>query len=134
MTAREKFCKWALLWLLIYSIPRSIHEIIGYDLLNTTYAYDALYFIMLIATVIQGIIGIIAWVKINRDNERGKTMLLTTYGLTCGIYGLYFLFLTAMLLVPDSVFYPFEYFSILNLFGFSAAVLLLQHFWTKDYF
>ena len=134
MTTREKFCKWALLWLLIFSILRPISEIIGYDLLNTTYVYDALYFIMLIATVIQGIIGIIAWVKINRDNERGKTMLLTTYGITCGLYGLYFLFLTFLLLVPDSIFYPFEYFSILSLFGLSAAVLLLQHFWTKYLF
>jgi hypothetical protein len=134
MTTREKFCKWALLWLLVYSILRPFRDIIDFGLLNTTYVYDALYFFMMIATVIQGIIGIVAWVKIHRDNERGRTLLIGTYGFTCGIYGLYFLFLTVLLLVPDSIFYPFEYFSILNLFGFSAAVLLLQHFWTKDYF
>ncbi len=134
MTIPEKLCKWTLFWLLIYSVLRPIRDIIDMNLLNTTYVYDALYFFMMVVTVIQGIIGIIAWFKINNDNERGKTLLISTYGITCGLYGLYFLFLTALLLVPDSIFYPFEYFSILNLFGFSAAVLLLQHFWTKYLF
>lgn len=134
MTTREKFCKWALLWLLVYSILASIRTLITYDLAHTTYSYDAILLILLIATVGQGILGIFAWFKLHRDNDRGKTMFLSIYGLTCGLYGLYFLFLTVLLLVPDSIFYPFEYFSILTLFGLSAAVLLLQHFWTKDYF
>ncbi len=134
MTIKERLCKWALLWLLLFSLLRPIREIIDYDLINTTYTFDALYFFMMIATILQGIVGIIAWVKINKDNESGKNLLIGTYSITCGLYGLYFLWLTVLLVVPNTVFYPFEYFSILTLFGLSAVVLLLQHFWTKYLF
>ena len=134
MIIKEKICKWALLWLLLFSILQPIRKIFDYDLVNTTYTFDALLFLMLIATTIQGIIGVIAWFMINRDDDRGKSLLIRTYGLSCGIYGLYFLFLTVLWILPNTVFYPFEYISILSLFGLSAAVLLLQHFWTKYLF
>ena len=134
MTLKEKICKWALLWLLVFSVLRPIRLLIDNDFLQTQYALNAILYIALIATVIQGIIGIIAWFKINRDNERGKSMLLTTYGISCGIYGLYVLFLTFLWIVPAGVVYWGEYFAYLTLFGLSAAVLLLQHFWTKYLF
>ena len=134
MTIRERLCKWTLLWLLLFSVLRPILKILDYDLINTTYTFDALLFFMLIVTVVQGIIGVIAWFMINRDNEKGKNLLIGTYAVTCGLYGLYFLFLTVLWILPNTIFYPFEYISILTLFGFSAAVLLLQHFWTKYLF
>ncbi|MBR6825087.1 MAG: hypothetical protein IKM59_00920 [Oscillospiraceae bacterium] len=134
MTLKEKICKWALLWLLVFSVLRPIRLLIDNDFLQTQYALNAILYMALIATVIQGIIGIIAWFKINRDNERGKSILLTTYGISCGIYGLYVLFLTFLWIVPAGVFYWGEYFAYLTLFGLSAAVLLLQHFWTKYLF
>ncbi len=134
MTRGERFCKWALLWLFLYSILRCIRLLIDNDFINATHAIDVLLYIALIATVIQGIIGIIAWSKINKDDEGGKNLLIGTYGVSCGIYGLYFLFLTFLWILPSGIVYMGEYLAILTLFGLSAAVLVLQHFWTKYLF
>lgn len=132
MTAGEKFCKWGLLWLLIFSIFQCVREIISYDLINTTYFYDALLFLIMIATIIQAIIGIISWVKINRYEERAKTWLMVTYGVSGGIYGMYLVVQLLFLVIPGMIFNIYEFIYFFTLFGLSAAVLVLQHFWTRD--
>ena len=133
LSQTERICKTSLLILLIFSITESIRVLIGYDLLNTVYVFDAILVLLLIITVIQGIIGIIAWVMLHRDNERGKELFVKIYAVAFGLYALYGLFLLITLLFPKTfVYYPFEFMSIFSLCFLNGAVLLLQHFWTRD--
>ena len=130
---KEKLCRDSLLILLIFSIIESVRVIWQYDIVNTVYVFDALLLILLFLTLFQGILGIIAWIMLARDNEKGKSILIKTYGVTFGLYGLYSLFLLITLCFPKTfVVYPFELMSIFSLCFLSGAVLLLQHFWTRD--
>lgn len=135
LSRTEKLCKYSLLALLIFSIIASLRTMIRHDLIYAIYDIDAILFFVLLFTVIQGIVGIIGWIMIAAENERGKNVIFKTYGVSFGIYGLSFLFLLITMALPKYfVFYPFAFITVLLLFLLSGAVLLLQHIWTRYIF
>lgn len=128
----EQFCKWTLFGILLLSIIAPVPIIIATDLINTLYIFDAILFFLLIAAGIQGVVGMVGWVMLCRDNETGKKLLIGTYLTTLAGYGIYSFCLWISILVPGPfIVYPIECFSIFTLFHISAAVLQLQHFWTR---
>lgn len=132
LSRAEKLCKFSLLALLIFSIIASLRAMIRHDLIYAIYDIDAILFFALVFTVIQGIIGIIGWIMLAAENERGKNVIFKTYGVSFGIYGLSFIFLLITMALPKYfVFYPFAFVTVLLLCLLSGAVLLLQHFWTR---
>ena len=135
LSRTEKLCKYSLLALLIFSIIASLRTMIRHDLIYAIYDIDAILFFVLLFTAIQGIVGIIGWIMIAAENERGKNVISKTYGGSFSIYGLSFLFLLIMMVFPKHfVFYPFAFITVLLLFLLSGAVLLLQHIWTRYIF
>ncbi len=134
LSRSEQFCKWALLGLLVFSVLCPIWCIINYDLLYATESIIAMLAIVLIATAVEGIIGIVAWCMISRDNEDGKKVLFRFYASTFGMHGLIFLSLVLIPIFTDIVFFASEYYVSLALLGNSAAILLLQRYWTKYLF
>ena len=132
LSRTEKLCRDALLILLLFSIEESVRVLLQYDLFNSVYVFDSILIILLAITLIQGVVGIIGWIMLVKDNESGKNLLLKTYAVSFGLYGLYSLFLLITLFFPNVfVVYPFELMSIFSLCFLSGAVLLLQHFWTR---
>ena len=132
---KEKLCRAALLILLIFSIIESIRVIWQYDPVKTVHVFDTLLLLLLFITLFQGIVGIIGWIMLVRDNEKGKGVLIKTYVVSFGLYGLYSLFLLISSCFPNTfVVDPFELISIFSLCFLSGAVLVLQHFWTRYIF
>ena len=135
LSKSEQFCKWALLAVLLFSIGGPVPLILELDLLSTYYVFDAILFFLLILTGIQGVIGLIGWIMLSRDNKAGRKLLIGTYLTTLAGYGLYSLFLQFTLLFPGTFnIFPLEIISIFSLFAISAAIFLLQHFWTRYIF
>ena len=133
LTEKEKFCKWSLLLILIFSIIAPVSIIQRLDLLRTQYVFDAILFFLLIATSIQGLVGLIGWFLLNRDDERGKKVFVSTYLATLAGYGIYGLYLLVTLIFPDNfAIFPLEIYSIFTLLANSGIILLLQHFWSRD--
>ena len=133
LTEKEKFCKWSLLLILIFSIIAPVSIIQRLDLLRTQYVFDAILFFLLIATSIQGLVGLIGWFLLNRDDERGKKVFVSTYLATLAGYGIYGLYLLVTLIFPDNfTIFPLEIYSIFALLANSGIILLLQHFWSRD--
>ena len=133
LTEKEKFCKWSLLLILIFSIIAPVSIIQRLDLLRTQYVFDAILFFLLIATSIQGLVGLIGWFLLNRDDERGKKVFVSTYLATLAGYGIYGLYLLVTLIFPDNfTIFPLEIYSIFTLLANSGIILLLQHFWSRD--
>ena len=132
LTRSEGFCKWTLFGILLLSIAAPVPLILKLDLLNTYYVFDSILFFLLIITGVQGIVGLAAWIMLCRSNEKGKRLLIGTYLTTLAGFGLYSLYLLVTLLIPDLFYHvPLELISIFSLFANSAAVILLQHFWTR---
>lgn len=128
----ERICKWTLLGVLLLSLVAPVPLILKLDLLHTDYVFEMILFFLLSATCIQSIPGLIGWVMLHRFNEKGKKVLMGTYLTTLAAYGLYSLFLLVTLLFPGTFhIFPLEIVSIFSLFALSAAVFLLQHFWTR---
>ena len=134
LSKTERFCKWMLFAILLLCIIAPVPIILATDLIHTLYVFDAILFFLLIATSIQGIVGMIGWVMLSRDNENGKKLIVGAYFTTFAVYAAYSVFLWMTILLPIFVFYPLECFSIFTLFHISAAVLQLQHFWTQYIF
>lgn len=131
----ERFCKWTLLGVLLFSIGAPVPLILALDLLRTYYVFDAILFFLLLLTGIQGVIGLIGWIMLSRDNAKGKRLIIGTYLTTLAAFGLYSLFLLVTLLFPGAFqIFPLEIISIFSLFSNSAAIFLLQHFWTRYLF
>ena len=134
LSKSELFCKWSLFALLLFSIAAPAPIIIKTNLINTHYVFEAFLFFLLVAAGIQGLVAMIGWVMLNRDNRKGKKLIISTYLTTFAIYGAYSLYLAVTLFMPNAVIYPLEIYSIFALFHISAAVLQLQHFWTRYIF
>lgn len=121
-----------MLGILLLSIVAPLPLILKLELLQTRYVFDAILFFLLTLTGIQCIIGLVAWVMLSRFNERGKRLMMWTYLTTLAAFGLYSLYLQITLLFPGTFhIFPMEIISIFSLFANSAAVILLQHFWTR---
>lgn len=134
LSKSEQLCKWTILALLIFSVVAPAPIIIKLDLIQTHYAFNAILFFLLLAAGMQGIVGLVAWVMICFDKVAGKKLLISTYLTTLAAYGAYTLYLHIMALLPNTIVYPLEIFSITSLFVISAAILLMQHFWTRYIF
>ncbi len=128
----EKLCKFSLLALFPISIVLALRTIFRHDLIYAIYDIDAILFFLLCFTVVQGIIGIVGWIMIHCENEKGKNLIVITYGISFGLYALIGLFLLITILFPGFfVVYPFAIITIFTLCFSSGAVLLLQHLWTR---
>lgn len=109
--------------------------IVKMNLVNTRYAFNAILFFLLVGAGVQGIVGMVAWIMMCRYKNAGKKLLIGTYLTTLAAYGVYALFLYGGMLLPGLfITYPLEIISITFLFLISAAVMLLQHFWTRYIF
>ena len=132
LSPSEKLCKFSLLALFPISIILAIRTILRHDLIYAVYDIDAILFFLLCFTVVQGIIGIVGWILIHFENEKGKSLIIITFGISFGLYALICLFLLITILFPN--FFVVSPFSIVTIFFLclsSGAVLLLQHFWTR---
>ena len=132
LSRSEKLCKYGLLFLFLLSIEESIRILISQNLIYTFYDLDAILCLFLTAAVFQGIIGIVGWIMLCHDNERGKNLIVINYGISFGLYGLCSLYFLITFLFPAFfIVYPFANLIIFGLCIFSGVVLLLQHFWTR---
>ena len=132
LSPSEKLCKFSLLALFPISIILAIRTILRHDLAYAIYDIDAILFFLLCFTVVQGIIGIVGWFLIHFENEKGKNLIIITFGISFGLYALVALFLLVTILFPGFfIVYPFAIVTIFTLCFLSGAVLLLQHFWTR---
>ena len=135
LSPSEKLCKYGLLFLFLITIEESIRVIWQHDLIYAIVDIDAILFLLLCFTVVQGIIGIIGWIMIHNENDKGKNLIEKFFGVSFGLYGLCSLFLLVTILFPGIfVFYPLGAIVIFSLCLMSGAVLLLQHFWTRYIF
>ena len=134
LSRTEQFCKWTLLGLLLLSVIYPIWAVANYGLIYTTDSIEAILVLVLIATTIEGIIGIAAWFMIHRENETGKKILFGLYGTTLGLHCVILLFLIVIPLFAGPIFYSGEYYAAIALLSLSAAVLALEHYWTKYLF
>ncbi len=133
LSKTERVCKWTLLLVLIFSIVFPVYVIQKLDLLHTHYVFDSILFFLLIATSIQGLVGLFGWGMLSRDNEKGKKVFISTYLSTLAGYGIYSLYLLVTLLFSQHfVIFPLEIYSIFTLLANSALILLLQYFWSRD--
>ena len=129
----EIICKYLLLAALIVTIVLSVFFTICLNAISMFVYTAPLLLVALIATALQGIIGIVGWVMLHLYNERGKRLIVRTFSPTLFLYGLYSLFLIVTLFFPDSFpISPVEMIIGFYLFLTSVIILPLQHFWTRN--
>ena len=109
LSPSEKLCKISLLALFPISIVLAIRAISRHDLAYAIFDIDAILFFLLCFTAVQGIIGIVGWIMIHCENEKGKNLIVITYGISFGLYALIALFLLITILFPGFfIVYPFD--------------------------
>lgn len=131
----ESACKWTLFGLLLASMFLPIVLMLNLKLSISAHVIETLIFFALFITSIQSILGLIGWFMLHRLNNRGKNVILRTYIGTLGALALLSVFQHITLVVPGILyFHPLEFYIVSCLLIFNVAVVLLQHFWTRDLF